>query len=149
MPTNRRGPGDNWSPSYVLPALIRKFHEAKVSGEQEVVVWGSGQPRREFLYSEDRRDAALFLMENYDDPSPINVGVGEDVAISGAGAARREVVGFDGDIVYDRSSRTGRQEATRRLEAPFGRLVGRPPRPGPSPRTYDWFLQTQAVPAPA
>jgi GDP-L-fucose synthase len=83
MPTNLYGPGDNFDPqtSHVLPALIRRFHEAKVKGMSEVVVWGTGTPRREFLHVDDLADAAVFLMRHYDDEQPINVGVGEDLSI--------------------------------------------------------------------
>ncbi len=109
MPTNLYGPGDNFdlNSSHVLPALIRKFHESKIEKRPEVVVWGSGTPKREFLHVDDLADAAVFLMEHYDGEGIINVGVGEDISISELASLIREVVGFTGDIVYDRSKPDG------------------------------------------
>jgi GDP-L-fucose synthase len=109
MPTNLYGPGDNFDlkSSHVLPALIRKFHEAKVTGATKVTVWGSGKPRREFLYVDDFADAVCFLMERYDSPEILNVGVGNDIGIAELAALVRDIVGFDGEIVYDRSKPDG------------------------------------------
>lgn len=109
MPTNLYGPGDNYDlqSSHVLPALIRKFHEAKVRGETAVVVWGTGTPLREFLHVDDLADAAVFLMENYDDERIINVGVGEDISIGDLAHLVAEVVGFDGEVVFDTSKPDG------------------------------------------
>lgn len=109
MPTNLYGPGDNFDlqNSHVLPALIRKFHEAKISGATEVVVWGTGTPRREFLYSEDLADAAIHLMLNYDEPSLINVGLGEDLPIADLAMEVKRAVGFDGDLVFDSTKPDG------------------------------------------
>jgi GDP-L-fucose synthase len=109
MPTNLYGPGDNFGleSSHVLPALIRKFHEAKQSGAGSVTVWGTGEPRREFLHVDDLADAALFLMENYDEEEIINVGTGEDVSIAELANMVREAVGFEGDIAYDTSKPDG------------------------------------------
>jgi GDP-L-fucose synthase len=103
MPTNLYGPGDNFDlqSSHVLPALIRKFHEAKERGAGEVVVWGTGTPRREFLHVDDLADACVFLMHEYDEPGIINVGVGKDISIAELSALIRDVVGFGGEIVYD------------------------------------------------
>lgn len=103
MPTNLYGPGDNFdlTSSHVLPALIRKFHEAKEIGAPSVTVWGSGKPMREFLYVDDLADAVLFLMQNYDSPEIINVGVGEDISIAELAGLIREIVDYDGDIVFD------------------------------------------------
>ncbi len=104
MPTNLYGPGDNFhlENAHVLPALIRKFHDAKMRNAGEVVLWGSGAPRREFLHVDDLADAALFLMLRYDDPDIINVGVGEDITIRELADIIRAAVGFDGDIIpYD------------------------------------------------
>lgn len=109
MPTNLYGPCDNFDleTSHVLPALIRKFHEAKEAGADNVTVWGSGEPRREFLHVDDLADAVCFLMENYDSPEIINIGVGEDIRIADLAHLVREIVGFDGDIVFDRDKPDG------------------------------------------
>jgi GDP-L-fucose synthase len=109
MPTNLYGPGDNFDleTSHVLPALIRKFHEGKQRGDDSVTVWGSGTPRREFLYVDDLADAACFLMETYASSEIINVGVGEDITIAELAGLVREIVGFAGDIVFDRSKPDG------------------------------------------
>ncbi|CAN5539736.1 GDP-L-fucose synthase [soil metagenome] len=109
MPTNLYGPGDNFDlqGSHVLPALLRKMVEAKASGAAEVVVWGSGTPRRELLFADDLADAAVFLMEHYDDAAPINVGVGDDVSIAELAGIIREAVGFSGELRFDRSKPDG------------------------------------------
>ncbi len=109
MPTNLYGPGDNFdlASSHVLPALIRKFHEAKESGAPTATVWGSGRPRREFLYVDDLADAVCFLMERYDSPDVINVGVGDDISITELAGLVREIVGFAGQIVFDGSKPDG------------------------------------------
>jgi len=109
MPTNLYGPGDNFEPerSHVLPALIRRFHEAKISGAPEVVLWGTGTPRREFLHVDDLAAAACFAMENYDDAEPINVGTGEDVTIAELGAIVARIVGYSGAIRFDPSKPDG------------------------------------------
>ena len=126
MPTNLYGPGDSYdlSNSHVTPALIRKFYEAKVRGEQQVVVWGTGSTKREFLYSEDMADACVYLMNLPDDaycgllgsdetisgkfePPLVNIGVGEDVTIGELAALVKEAVGFDGEIIFDTSKQDG------------------------------------------
>jgi GDP-L-fucose synthase len=103
MPTNLYGPGDNFdlNTSHVLPALIRKFHEARESGAERVTVWGTGEPRREFLHVDDLADAVCFLMNNYDSPEIINVGVGEDIRIADLAHLIGEIVGFEGEIDFD------------------------------------------------
>ena len=103
MPTNLYGPGDNFHPenSHVLPALLRRFHEAAENDSREVVLWGSGTPRREFLYVEDLAEACLYLLENYDSSDTINVGVGHDVAIRDLAGLIAEVTGFTGRISLD------------------------------------------------
>ena len=103
MPTNLYGPNDNYHPenSHVLPALIRKFHEAKVAGAKSVSIWGSGKPKREFLYSEDCADACIFLMNNYDENNIVNVGSGKEVSIKELADIIKEVVGFRGDIEFN------------------------------------------------
>ena len=109
MPTNLYGPGDNFDlqTSHVLPALVRKFHEAKISGAPRIVVWGTGKPRREFLHVDDLAAASLFLMRHYDAEEIVNVGVGEDISIAELVGLIREVVGYQGEIVYDSSKPDG------------------------------------------
>ena len=103
MPTNLYGPGDNYHPqnSHVLPALIRRFHEAKVSKAPSVTIWGTGNPRREFLYSDDLADACIFLMDNYDGSEIVNIGSGAEVTIKELAGAVKEAVGYEGAIVFD------------------------------------------------
>lgn len=109
MPTNMYGPNDNYDlqSSHVLPALIRKFHEAKVSGAESVVCWGSGQPRREFLYADDLGRACVFLMQHYSEEQFINVGFGSDVTIRELAETVQRIVGFKGEIVWDTSKPDG------------------------------------------
>lgn len=109
MPTNLYGPGDYFHPenSHVLPALIRRFHEAKLAGAPEVVIWGSGSPRREFLHVDDLADALVFLANNYRDGDIVNVGSGEEVTIAGLAQIVREVVGYQGKLAYDKSKPDG------------------------------------------
>ena len=103
MPTNLSGPNDNYDleTSHVLPALIRKAHEAKEQGAASVTVWGTGTPRREFLYVDDLADACVFLMENPPTDSLLNIGTGEDITIRDLARLVMEVVGFHGDIIFD------------------------------------------------
>jgi GDP-L-fucose synthase len=109
MPTNMYGPGDNFDlqNSHVLPALILKFHDAKSLGDKSVTVWGTGSPRREFLHSDDLASACLFLLENYDDEIPINVGTGVDISIKDLAALIGEKVGFSGLIEWDTTKPDG------------------------------------------
>jgi GDP-L-fucose synthase len=109
MPTNLYGPGDNFDlqNSHVLPALMRKIHEAKQAGQPDVTVWGTGTPRREFLHVDDLADACVFLMQHYSDEGTINCGWGEDVSISELASAIAGVVGYDGRFVYDSSKPDG------------------------------------------
>lgn len=109
MPTNLYGPGDNFHPdnSHVLPALMRRIHEAKQSNEPEVVIWGSGTPRREFLHVDDLASALVFLLEHYDSPETINVGVGEDVSIRELAETIARVVGYQGKLTQDVSKPDG------------------------------------------
>ena len=103
MPTNLYGPNDNYDlqNSHVLPAMIRKFHEAEKTGAAEVVIWGTGSPRREFLHVDDLADACFYLMQNYDEPGLVNIGVGLDISINDLAFLVKEIIGFEGEIVYD------------------------------------------------
>ncbi|MDD5260995.1 MAG: GDP-L-fucose synthase [Methylacidiphilales bacterium] len=109
MPTNLYGTGDNYDPetSHVLPAMIGKFHRAKQAGEREVALWGTGNPKREFLHSDDLAQACVLLLEKYNDAAPINVGCGEDVSIRELAELIREIVGFSGAIRWDTSKPDG------------------------------------------
>jgi GDP-L-fucose synthase len=109
MPTNLYGPNDNFDPesSHVLPAMIRKFYDAKREGRDEVVIWGSGSPRREFLHADDLADACLFLMRNFDEESHINVGTGEDLTIRELAELVGGIVHPDARLVFDTSKPDG------------------------------------------
>lgn len=109
MPTNLYGPQDNFDlhTSHVLPALIRKFHEAKENNEPFVEVWGTGTPKREFLYSDDLADACVFLMNNYDENEIVNIGMGEDISIKELAEKVKNVVGFTGEIQFDTTKPDG------------------------------------------
>lgn len=109
MPTNLYGPGDNFHPenSHVLPALIRRFHEAAATDAPEVIIWGTGAPRREFLHVDDLADAAVFLMQNYDSPEIVNVGTGEDLTIRALAEMISRVTGYQGRLVFDASKPDG------------------------------------------
>lgn len=109
MPTNLYGINDNYHPmnSHVLPALIRKFHEAKIKGEQAVTVWGTGKPLREFLFADDLAEACLFLMDNYNELAFVNIGVGEDLSIADLANLIKEVIGFEGNLEFDPSKPDG------------------------------------------
>jgi len=109
MPTNLYGPNDNYdlNNSHVLPALIRKFHEAKTNRSEEVVVWGTGAPKREFLHVSDLADACFFLMKNYSDSQFVNVGTGEDLSIKDLAYMIKKIVGFEGEIVFDETKPDG------------------------------------------
>jgi GDP-L-fucose synthase len=144
MPTNLYGPNDNFDlhTSHVLPALIRKVHEAKKDGAKEVSVWGSGTPRREFLHVDDLADACFFLLENYDSSEIVNIGCGEDVSIRELAETVCEVLGFEGALVFDSSKPDG----TPRKLMHVGRLLalGWKPRIGLKDgirNAYDWFLK--------
>jgi GDP-L-fucose synthase len=146
MPTNLYGPGDRFDPeqSHVIPALLRRFHEAKEGGFGEVVVWGTGTPRREFLYVDDLADAAVFLMGRYEEEMWINVGVGEDITIQELAEMVKEIVGFRGRIVYDPSKPDG----TPRKLLDVSRLFALGWRPRVSlreglERTYRWYLEQE------
>lgn len=142
MPTNLYGPGDNFHPdnSHVLPALIRRFHEAKLAGDSEVVMWGTGTPRREFLFVEDLARACIFLLENYDSPETINVGVGDDISIRELGEIVASTVGFTGKIEQDLSKPDGTPRKL--LDISRIKALGWAPEVELEEgirRTYEWF----------
>jgi GDP-L-fucose synthase len=146
MPTNLYGPGDNFdlTTSHVFPALLRKVHEAKLRGEKQVVLWGTGTARREFLHADDLADALRFLIESYDSPEIINVGCGEDVTIRELAEIVLEVVGFDVDLVFDATKPDG----TPRKLLDITRLQKLGWNPRISLRdgirqTYEWFLKNR------
>ena len=147
MPTNLYGQGDNFDleKSHVLPALMRKAHEAKTRGDKQMVVWGTGKPRRELLHSDDLGDACLFLLENYDSPEIINVGCGEDVTIRELCELVCDVVGFGGDLVFDTSKPDGTPR--KMLDASKLKSLGWSPRIGLREgigQTYRWYLESVA-----
>jgi GDP-L-fucose synthase len=144
MPTNLYGPGDNFDlqSSHVLPALIRKFHEAKVAGSPEVVVWGTGSPRREFLHVDDLADAVMYLMNTYSGSEIVNIGVGEDLTIRELAEIIKDIVGYHGELVFD----TSKPDGTPRKLLDVSRLNGLGWKAQISLRngiqqTYDWYLQ--------
>ena len=144
MPTNLYGPGDNFDlrNSHVLPALIRKFHDAKVESQSEVTVWGTGKPRREFLHADDLASAAVFLMQHYHEGEIINVGTGEDVTIAELAHLVSEVVGFGGKLTFD----TAKPDGTPRKLLDVSRLHALGWRHKITladgiRSTYDWYLQ--------
>jgi GDP-L-fucose synthase len=143
MPTNLYGPEDNFDleTSHVLPALIHKFHLAKIRGDTSVTLWGTGSPFREFLHVDDLAEACVFLMEKYDSPELINVGVGEDVTVRELATLVANVVGFAGEVVWDKSKPDG----TPRKQLDVSRLTAlgwraRIPLEDGLRRTYQWWL---------
>lgn len=150
MPTNLYGPGDNFDlrTSHVIPALMRKMHEAKQAGLRSVDVWGSGAPRREFLHVDDLAEALVHLMIRYEGYEHINVGVGEDVRIGDLAAMIAQVSGFDGELVFDPSKPDG----TPRKLLDIGRILetgwsARIPLRAGLASTYEWFVEHAAVDA--
>ena len=109
MPTNLYGPGDNFeiNNSHVMPAMIRKFHEAKINKAENVILWGTGTPRREFLHVDDLADACVFLMQNYNEDKIVNIGTGEDLEIRELANIIKDITGFDGKIIWDDSKPDG------------------------------------------
>ena len=145
MPTNLYGPEDNFNPetSHVLPALIRKFHEAREKDSDSVTVWGTGQPRREFLHVDDLADACLFLMQNYSGDSPVNAGTGEDLPIADLAGMIREGVGYRGQIRYDHSKPDGTPRKL--LDVSRLRNMGWQPKISLAEglkSTYQWYLRS-------
>lgn len=149
MPTNLYGPNDNFNleTSHVMPALIRKFHEAKVNNEPEVIVWGTGKPCREFMHVDDMASACVYLMENYDFSEIeefVNIGVGEDITIHELAEIIKDVVGFKGSIKYD----TSKPDGTPRKLMDVSRLKELGWKTGISLKagikeTYEWYLQSK------
>lgn len=147
MPTNLYGPGDNFDPqtSHVAPALMHKLHLARQQGLEQVSLWGTGTPRREFLHVDDLARAALFLMQNYDQPEIVNVGWGKDISIAELASLMAEVVGYRGRIVFDPSMPDGTPRRcldTSRLQA-LGWTPQITLRQGLA-ETYRWYLQNKA-----
>jgi GDP-L-fucose synthase len=142
MPTNLYGPNDNFDleTSHVLAALLRKAHEAKESGAREIVVWGSGNPRREFLHVDDLASACLFLLENYDSPEIINIGTGTDLTIRELAGLICDVVGFKGELTWDTTKPDGTPRKLLDISkiSSLGWQPKIPLREG-IVRTYDWF----------
>ena len=143
MPTNLYGPGDNFNleNSHVMPALIRKFHNAKINNLQEVEVWGTGTPKREFLHVDDMADATVFLMKNYDGEQFINVGVGNDISIKELAELVKKIVGFEGELKFDTSKPDGTPRkllgVTKLKEAGWQASI---PLENGVKTTYQWFL---------
>ena len=147
MPTNLYGPGDNFHPtqSHVMPAMIRRFHEAVRDGAESVTLWGTGTPRREFLHVDDLAAACLVLLESYDDPAPINVGVGEDVTIRELAETVAQVTGFTGSLEWDETKPDGTPRKlldVSRIHA-LGWKAQIPLRDGIA-STYRWFVDNVA-----
>lgn len=109
MPTNLYGPNDNYdlNNSHVLPALLRKMHDARINNLPEVTIWGTGTPKREFLHADDMADACFYLMKNYNDKGLVNIGVGEDISIGDLALLIKKIVGFEGKLVFDTSKPDG------------------------------------------
>lgn len=151
LPTNLYGPNDNFDllSSHVLPALLRKAHTAKKNGDRELVVWGSGKPRREFLHVDDLASACLFLLEKYDSAEIINVGCGEDISIRELAELICDVVGFQGDLTWDSSKPDGTPrkllDVSKLHDLGWRHSIGL--RDGIA-RTYEWFLQNAAPETP-
>lgn len=144
MPTNLYGPGDNFDPqtSHALPALIRKFHEAKAQNAPSVTIWGTGTPRREFLHVDDLSNALVFLMDHYSSSDPINIGTGEDISITDLASMIAEIAGYDGAIQFD----TSKPDGTPRKLLDISKLRDLGWHPRITLRegittTFDWFNQ--------
>ncbi len=147
MPTNQYGPNDNFDleSSHVLPALLRKFHDAKLSGAKEMVMWGTGSPKREFLHVDDTADACVYLMKTYDGDEIVNIGTGEDISIKELAEMIKEIVGFEGKIIND----TTKPDGTPRKLLDISKLHSlgwkhKIPLESGIKMTYDWFLKNKA-----
>jgi len=146
MPTNLYGPNDNFDleTSHVLPAMIRKFHQAKIENNSEVVLWGTGSPKREFLHVDDLADACVFLMNNYNDAEIVNIGVGEDLTIQELAEIIKKIVGFQGQIIWDSSKPDGTPQKLLNV-AKLDNLgwSHRIPLKQGIEFTYKWFLENE------
>jgi GDP-L-fucose synthase len=147
MPTNLYGPGDNFdlASGHVLPAMIRKFHEAKVSGDPSVTIWGTGTPRREFLHVDDLAAACLFLMQNYEGLSHLNVGTGQDITIAGLADVVRSIVYPEATLVFDTTKPDGTPRKV--LDTSVLNELGFQPKVGLKEgiaETYGWFIEHEA-----
>jgi GDP-L-fucose synthase len=148
MPTNLYGPNDNFDlqSGHVLPAMIRKFHEAKEAGDQSVVIWGTGNPMREFLHVDDLADACLFLMENFDNAEHINIGTGQDLTIRSLAELVGSIVYPDGKFIFDTSKPDGMPRKV--LDVSRVQSMGWRPTISLSDgirSTYEWFLNQPGV----
>ena len=148
MPTNLYGPYDNFHSenSHVMPALIRRFHEAKLNNAKEVVVWGSGTPLREFLYSEDMADACIYLMESYEGNDFFNIGTGKEITIKSLAELIKEVVGYEGEIVWDKTKPDGTPRKL--LDVSKLEKAGWKYKMGLKDgirETYKWFIENVAI----
>ncbi len=147
MPTNIYGENDNFDPesSHVIPALIRRFHEAKVNNTPEIVIWGTGVSRREFLHVDDLADSVVFLLENYTDKQFLNVGTGEDISIKELAETIQKLVGYEGKLVFDATKPDGMPkkllDVTKLHEAGWHHKIGFEEG---LKRTYDWYLENIA-----
>lgn len=142
IPADLYGPNDDFNPEtgHVLPSLIAKIHQAKISNRHEVVVWGTGSPRRECLHVDDLADACVFLMNNYDESEMINIGYGEDLSIKDLALLIKHVIGFDGDIIFDESKPDGAPQKL--LDSSEIRRMGWTPKIGLEKgirQTYEWY----------
>ena len=150
MPTNLYGPNDNYDlhNSHVLPALLRKFHEAKINREEAVTIWGTGEPKREFLHADDLADACVFLMENFDEPGFLNIGVGEDISIKDLALLIKNITGYTGEIRHDLSKPDGTprklMDVSKLHELGWKAQIGLEEG---IKRVYQEFKEKQAVPA--
>lgn len=149
MPTNLYGPNDNFdlNSSHVLPALLRRFHDAKIKGNSDVTIWGTGSPMREFLYADDLADACVYLMNTYDDSTIVNIGTGEDITIKDLALLIKDVVGFEGKIIND----TTKPDGTPRKLLDVSKLHSLGWKHMTTLRegiemTYEWFLKNQNKP---
>ncbi len=148
MPTNLYGPGDNFNlqNSHVLPAMMRKFHEAKIAGQGTVEIWGSGKPKREFLHVEDLADACVFLMQNYSAEKLVNIGVGKDLSIMELARLIADIVDFTGDIVCNESKPDGTMKKL--LDVSYLERLGWKARIGLHEgivQTYKWYLDNESL----